>query len=34
MVTALVVGMLAGADSIDGMASLRHVGMWKLFVGT
>ena len=33
-VTALVAGMLAGADSIDGMALLRHGGMKKLFVGT
>ena len=33
-VTALVAGMLAGADSIDDMALLRHGGMKKLFVGT
>jgi len=32
-VTALVAGMLAGADSIDDMAVLRHGGMKKLFVG-
>jgi len=32
-VTALVAGMLAGADSIDDMALLRHGGMKKLFVG-
>ncbi|HEY8914204.1 IS1380 family transposase [Lacisediminihabitans sp.] len=32
-VTALVAGMLAGADSIDDMAILRHGGMKKLFVG-
>ena len=33
-VTALVAGMLAGADSIDDMALLRHGGMKKLVVGT
>ncbi len=33
-VTALVAGMLAGADSIDDMAVLRHGGMKKLFAGT
>ena len=33
-VTALVAGMLAGADSIDDMAVLHHGGMEKLFVGT
>ena len=33
-VTALVAGMLAGADSIDDMALLRHGGMKKLFTGT
>ena len=32
-ITALVAGMLAGADSIDDMALLRHGGMKKLFVG-
>lgn len=32
-VAALVAGMLAGADSIDDMAILRHGGMKKLFVG-
>ena len=32
-VTALVAGMLAGADSIDDMALLRHGGMKKLFTG-
>jgi hypothetical protein len=30
-VTALVAGMVAGADSIDDMALLRHGGMAKLF---
>jgi hypothetical protein len=30
-VTALVAGMVAGADSIDDMALLRHGGMGKLF---
>src|SRR5665213_2029254 len=30
-VTALVAGMLAGADSIDDMALLRHGGMARLF---
>jgi hypothetical protein len=33
-VTALIAGMVAGADSIDDMALLRHGGMKKLFVGT
>ena len=32
-VTALVAGMVAGADSIDVMALLRHGGMKKLFAG-
>ena len=32
-VTALVAGMLAGADSIDDMTVLRHGGMKKLFAG-
>jgi hypothetical protein len=32
-VTALVAGMVAGADSIDDMALLRHGGMKKLFIG-
>jgi DDE family transposase len=32
--TALVAGMVAGADSIDGMGLLRHGGMGKLFTGT
>ena len=32
-VTALVAGMVAGADSIDDMAILRHGGMKKLFTG-
>ena len=32
-VTALVAGMVAGADSIDDMAILRHGGMRKLFTG-
>nr|RZI34528.1 hypothetical protein BJQ95_03084 [Cryobacterium sp. SO1] len=32
-VTALIAGMLAGADSIDDMALLRHGGLKKLFVG-
>jgi hypothetical protein len=32
-ITALVAGMLAGADSIDDMALLRHGGMKKLFAG-
>jgi hypothetical protein len=32
-ITALVAGMLAGADSIDDMALLRHGGMKKLFTG-
>lgn len=30
-VTALVAGMVAGADSIDDMALLRHGGMGRLF---
>lgn len=33
-VMALVAGMVAGADSIDDMALLRHGGMKKLFIGT
>ncbi len=33
-VTALVAGMVAGADSIDDMALLRHGGLPKLFNGT
>jgi len=33
-VLALVAGMVAGADSIDDMAILRHGGMKKLFTGT
>jgi hypothetical protein len=33
-VTALVAGILAGAESFDDMALLRHGGMKKLFVGT
>lgn len=28
---AVVAGTVAGADSIDGMALLRHVGMAKVF---
>ena len=32
-VTALVAGMVAGADSIDDMALLRHGGMRRLFTG-
>jgi hypothetical protein len=32
-VLALVAGMVAGADSIDDMALLRHGGMKKLFIG-
>ena len=32
-VTALVAGMVAGADSIDDMALLRHGGLPKLFTG-
>ncbi len=32
-VTALVAGTLAGVDSIDDMALLRHGGMRKLFTG-
>jgi hypothetical protein len=32
-VTAMVAGMVAGADSIDDMALLRHGGMKKLFAG-
>ncbi|MFJ2621098.1 IS1380 family transposase [Glutamicibacter sp. NPDC087344] len=33
-VTALVAGMLSGADSIDDMGILRHGAMGKLFTGT
>jgi hypothetical protein len=33
-VTALVAGMVAGADSIDDMDLLRHGGMSRLFTGT
>ena len=33
-VTALVAGMLAGGDSIDDMAVLRHCALRKLFTGT
>ena len=33
-VTALVAGRVAGADSIDDMALLRHGGLPKLFTGT
>ena len=33
-VLALVAGMVAGVDSIDDMAILRHGGMKKLFTGT
>lgn len=33
-VTALVTGMVAGADSIDDMALPRHGGIKKLFFGT
>ncbi len=33
-VSALVAGMLAGADSIDDMNVLRHGGMGRLFEGT
>jgi len=32
-ITALVAGMLAGADSIDDMDLLRHGGMDRLFAG-
>ncbi len=32
-VTSLVAGMVAGADSIDDLALLRHGGMSKLFTG-
>jgi hypothetical protein len=32
-VSALVAGMVAGADSIDDMALLRHGGMHRLFAG-
>ena len=32
-VSALVAGMLAGADSIDDMDLLRHGGMGRLFTG-
>jgi hypothetical protein len=31
--TAVVAGMLAGADSIDDLGVLRHGGMAKLFTG-
>ena len=30
---ALVAGMVAGADRIDGMGLLRHGGMARLFAG-
>ena len=33
-VPALVAGMVAGADSIDDMALLRHGAMRRLFTGT
>src|SRR4051794_34308159 len=33
-VTSLVAGMVAGADSIDDMALLRHGGMGRLFANT
>ena len=33
-VASLVAGMVAGADSIDDMALLRHGGMGRLFTGT
>ena len=33
-VTALVAGMVAGADSIEDMSLLRHGGMTRLFTGT
>ena len=33
-VTALVAGMLTGADSIDDMSVLRHGALRKLFKGT
>jgi hypothetical protein len=33
-VSALVAGMVAGADSIEDMAVLRHGGMTRLFTGT
>ena len=32
-VTALVAGMVAGADSIEDMDLLRHGGMGRLFTG-
>src|SRR6476646_12113294 len=32
-VASLVAGMVAGADSIDDMALLRHGGMGRLFTG-
>ena len=32
-VASLVAGMVAGADSIDDMALLRHGGMGRLFAG-
>jgi len=31
LVTSLVAGMVAGADSIDDMALLRHGGMGRVF---
>ncbi len=33
-IPALVAGMVAGADSIDDMALLRHGGMGRLFAGS
>jgi len=33
-VSSLVAGMVAGADSIDDMAVLRHGGMGRMFTGT
>ena len=32
-IASLVAGMLAGADSLDDMALLRHAGMSRLFTG-
>ena len=32
-IASLVAGMVAGADSIDDMALLRHAGMGRLFTG-
>ena len=32
-ISSLVAGMVAGADSIDDMALLRHGGMARLFTG-